>query len=175
MGRTSPKPPIHRQQRSVCVRVCQDLRHAHVDDSATHACCSRCGDRHCTVTVASTTAGGRCNPRTTRVAPPHPPWMGAGQGYVMAARPLFTECGKRQTLAAVGPRHGLFRNVREAHSLGPWVNGPSRLAVPTGTQRDANGACSAGKPYSLCTNRTGVSCAPFHSHVATARGRSRNT
>lgn len=97
------------------------MRHAHIDDSATHACCSSCGDRHCTVTVASTTAGDLCNPCLTRVAPPHPPWMGAGQGDVMAARPLFTERGQCQTLAAVGPRHGLSETCAQRTPWGPGL------------------------------------------------------
>jgi len=78
-------PYRHQRAASAFAHVCQDLRDAHVDDNAAGACSGMDGDRHCTVTVASITAGGRCNPRLTRVAPPHPPWMGAGQGYVMAA------------------------------------------------------------------------------------------
>jgi hypothetical protein len=107
-------PTVASSTASACAGACKDLRHAHVDDSVAHACCVRYGDRHCTVTVAYTTAGGPCNSRVTQVAPPHPPWMGAGQGNVMAARPLFTERGKFQMLAAVCPRHGRPERARRA-------------------------------------------------------------
>jgi hypothetical protein len=130
-------------------RVCQDLRSAHSCQRRARSP-TLAGDRHCTVTVASTTACGRCHPRLTRMARPKRHAWHTGQRRVMAARPPFIEM---RPVPDAGRRVSTRRTSETCARRTPWSPGsmglhvlrflPERGVTPMARAAPASSATSA--------------------------------
>jgi hypothetical protein len=170
----SPEYPCLRKSHVVrCMHslvIRQVLRTLRID--ATAATCMRWSqgsDRHCTVTVAITTACGHVNPRQTWVTA-QPALEICTVRYVArardAARPRLTDRGKRQTFAAAWFTSRTFTTYHQAsprRARGALHWNPGSLVPHTLQFQQERSvtphACSTGGLHNFCTNRTGVSCA----------------
>jgi hypothetical protein len=133
-------------------------------------------DRHCVVTVASSTGDGRVNSLGGNAMTDQPMHeKSAGQGRVMGVSDLSRSAASARRLPPTGSRNEPFlQRVRSTLHWNPGSLVPHAMRFPQ--ERSVTPHCVQHRRVSKTLhNRTGVSCAPSNSHVATARGRSRNT